>query len=63
MMEFSGIIGWMPTPIDTEHFSPCSTEDRSLLRKERGVGAETPLIIFFGRLEAGPDAVIHQKNR
>ena len=51
----SAQIGWMPNPIDTEQFSPCSAEERSRLRRELGVGAETPLVVFVGRLD-------HQKK-
>ena len=45
-------IGWMPNPVDTDHFSPCTPEQRIQLRKKLNVGVETPLAVFVGRLEA-----------
>lgn len=45
-------IGWMPNPVDTDLFSPCSPSDRILIRQELKVGEDTPLAVFVGRLEA-----------
>lgn len=44
-------LGWMPNPVDTDMFLPCSTEERLLLRQELGVTPETPLAVFVGRLD------------
>src|ERR1041385_8376027 len=44
-------IGWMPNPVDTEHFRPCSPAERAELRKELQVGPNTPLAVFVGRLD------------
>lgn len=44
-------IGWMPNPVDTDHFSPCSAEQRVQLRSELGVDQDTPLAVFVGRLD------------
>ena len=44
-------IGWMPNPVDTGHFCPCSPEQRAQLRRELGIGADTPLAVFVGRLD------------
>ncbi len=43
-------IGWMPNPIDIDKFSPCSEEERLRFRQELGVSADTPLVVFVGRL-------------
>jgi glycosyltransferase involved in cell wall biosynthesis len=44
-------IGWMPNPVDTDHFRPCSPEERVRWREELHVGADTPLAVFVGRLD------------
>jgi len=44
-------IGWMPNPVDTDHFRPCSPEQRARLRDELQVGQNTPLAVFLGRLD------------
>lgn len=44
-------IGWMPNPVDTDHFRPCSPEERIQLRRELNVGPDTPLAVFVGRLD------------
>ncbi len=44
-------IGWMPNPVDTDHFRPCSPEQRIQWRKELGVGMDTPVAVFVGRLD------------
>jgi glycosyltransferase involved in cell wall biosynthesis len=48
-------LGWMPNPVDTDYFHPCSPEQRLQLRRELNVDPETPLIVFVGRLD-------HQKK-
>ncbi len=48
-------VGWMPNPVDTDYFQPCSGEERVQHRQELGIGAETPLVAFVGRLD-------HQKK-
>ena len=45
-------IGWMPNPVDTDQFSPCSPGDKSLIRQTLKVDEDTPLAVFVGRLEA-----------
>ena len=44
-------IGWMPNPVDTDHFRPCSAEQRVQWRKEVDIGQDTPLAVFVGRLD------------
>src|SRR3984957_4072033 len=41
-------IGWMPNPVDTDHFAPCSAAERMELRRDLGVAEETPLVVFVG---------------
>jgi glycosyltransferase involved in cell wall biosynthesis len=48
-------LGWMPNPVDTDHFRPCSPEARAGLRQKLGVGVDTPVVVFVGRLD-------HQKK-
>ena len=48
-------LGWMPNPVDTDYFRPCSPEQRLQLRKELNVEPEAPLVVFVGRLD-------HQKK-
>lgn len=48
-------LGWMPNPVDTDYFSPCSAEQRVALRKQLGIEPDTPLVVFVGRLD-------HQKK-
>lgn len=43
-------IRWIPNPVDTDYFCPCSPEVRGRLRRELGVGLDTPVIVFSGRL-------------
>jgi glycosyltransferase involved in cell wall biosynthesis len=44
-------IGWMPNPVDTDHFAPCSPAERMEFRRDLGIQQETPLVVFVGRLE------------
>jgi glycosyltransferase involved in cell wall biosynthesis len=44
-------LGWMPNPVDTDYFRPCSEDERAQCRKELGVAEETPLVVFIGRLD------------
>ena len=48
-------LGWMPNPVDTDHFQPCSPTERLALRKELNLGPDTPVVVFVGRLD-------HQKK-
>jgi glycosyltransferase involved in cell wall biosynthesis len=48
-------LGWMPNPVDTDYFRPCSPEERAQCRRELGVGVDTPVVVFIGRLD-------HQKK-
>jgi glycosyltransferase involved in cell wall biosynthesis len=48
-------VGWMPNPVDTDHFKPCSPQDRLEHRQALGIEADTPLAVFVGRLD-------HQKK-
>jgi glycosyltransferase involved in cell wall biosynthesis len=48
-------LGWMPNPVDTDYFRPCSPQERLQGRQELGIGPETPLVVFVGRLD-------HQKK-
>jgi glycosyltransferase involved in cell wall biosynthesis len=45
------LMGWMPNPVDTDQFSPCSAEERARLRKDRNLHPETPVAVFVGRLD------------
>ena len=44
-------IGWMPNPVDTEYFKPATAERRAAYRAELKIEAETPLVVFIGRLD------------
>ena len=44
-------IGWMPNPVDTDYFSPCSPEQRTQLRRELNISADAPVAVFVGRLD------------
>jgi glycosyltransferase involved in cell wall biosynthesis len=44
-------LGWMPNPVDTDTFHPCLPEERLRLRQALGVGTDTPLAVFVGRLD------------
>jgi glycosyltransferase involved in cell wall biosynthesis len=48
-------LGWMPNPVDTDYFRPCSPEQRLQLRKELKVDPDSPMVVFVGRLD-------HQKK-
>jgi glycosyltransferase involved in cell wall biosynthesis len=48
-------LGWMPNPVDTDYFRPSSPQERIEARQALGIGAETPLVVFVGRLD-------HQKK-
>jgi glycosyltransferase involved in cell wall biosynthesis len=41
---------WMPNPVDTDEFAPCSPERRRELRARFGIEPSAPAIIFTGRL-------------
>jgi glycosyltransferase involved in cell wall biosynthesis len=44
-------LGWMPNPVDTGKFCPCSREERVRLRLDLGISQDTPVVIFVGRLD------------
>lgn len=48
-------LGWMPNPVDTDYFRPCSAAERAQCRRELGIGEDVPLAVFIGRLD-------HQKK-
>ena len=41
---------WMPNPVDTDDFAPCSAERRRQLRARLGLQPSAPAVIFVGRL-------------
>jgi glycosyltransferase involved in cell wall biosynthesis len=41
---------WMPNPVDTDEFAPCTPEHRRELRARFGVGPSAPAVVFVGRL-------------
>jgi glycosyltransferase involved in cell wall biosynthesis len=43
-------IDWMPNPVDTDEFRPCSAEERARTRNELDVAPDAPVIVFVGRL-------------
>lgn len=45
-------LGWMPNPVDTEVFRPCSPQQRAALRRELNLSEDTPVVVFVGRLDA-----------
>jgi glycosyltransferase involved in cell wall biosynthesis len=48
-------IGWMPNPVDTDYFRPSALENRLELRRGLKIAADTPVVVFVGRLD-------HQKK-
>jgi glycosyltransferase involved in cell wall biosynthesis len=48
-------VGWMPNPIDTDEFSPCSHEQAAELRRELHIAPEQRVVVFVGRID-------HQKK-
>jgi glycosyltransferase involved in cell wall biosynthesis len=50
-------IGWMPNPVDTDLFSPCTAEAKNRIRRELNLGEDTPLTVFVGRLD--PQKKVH----
>jgi len=43
-------IRWMPNPVDTDAFRPCSPEERVQRRRELNLSPGTPVAVFVGRL-------------
>ena len=41
---------WMPNPVDTAEFAPLAPAGRYTLRKEFGIPAGAPIVVFVGRL-------------
>jgi len=46
-----GRIGWMPNPVDTDYFCPCSRDMRAQWRLELNVAPDALLAVFVGRLD------------
>jgi glycosyltransferase involved in cell wall biosynthesis len=44
-------IGWMPNPVDTDLFRPCSPDQRAEIRQMLNIGQDTPVAVFVGRLD------------
>lgn len=44
-------LGWMPNPVDTDYFRPCSAEEKAQARRELGVEEAAQLVVFIGRLD------------
>ena len=44
-------IGWMPNPVDTDLFSPCTPAQRGEIRRELRLRQDTPVAVFVGRLD------------
>jgi glycosyltransferase involved in cell wall biosynthesis len=44
-------IGWMPNPVDTDYFHPCSPEERAQCRSELGIAEDAPVVVSIGRLD------------
>ncbi len=44
-------IGWMPNPVDTDYFRPCSPEERARCRSELEIAEDAPVVAFVGRLD------------
>jgi glycosyltransferase involved in cell wall biosynthesis len=40
---------WMPNPVDTNLFAPCSPGERNSLRREFGIPPDSPTAMFVGR--------------
>jgi glycosyltransferase involved in cell wall biosynthesis len=50
------LLGWMPNPVDTDQFQPCTPEQRSRIRRDLNIAEDARLIVFVGRL--GPEKEI-----
>jgi glycosyltransferase involved in cell wall biosynthesis len=48
-------VSWMPNPVDTNEFKPCTPAEKIEIRNRLGLPAEAPIIVFVGRLD-------HQKK-
>jgi L-malate glycosyltransferase len=46
---------WMPNPVDTAVFAPCSAQRRLELRKELDLRSDAPVAMFTGRLSPEKD--------
>jgi glycosyltransferase involved in cell wall biosynthesis len=44
-------IGWMPNPVDTDEFRPCSLEERVRIREQLNLAPDTPVTVFVGRID------------
>lgn len=41
---------WMPNPVDTDEFAPCSQADRRSLRERFGIPVDAAVLLYCGRL-------------
>ena len=41
---------WMPNPVDTSEFAPCSPAERAELRSRFDIPADAPVVLYVGRL-------------
>jgi glycosyltransferase involved in cell wall biosynthesis len=46
----SDLLLWMPNPVDTDEFAPCTPERRRELRARFGLEPSAPTVVFVGRL-------------
>jgi glycosyltransferase involved in cell wall biosynthesis len=48
---------WMPNPVDIAQFAPLDVPERAALRQKVSLAADTPMVIFVGRL--APEKQLH----
>lgn len=44
------LVEWMPNPVDTNDFRPCTPDERLRKRRELNLKPDTPVVVFVGRL-------------
>ena len=44
-------VGWMPNPVDVNHFQPVPPEEKRRKRRELGVEEDAGLVVYVGRLD------------
>ena len=44
-------VSWMPNPVDTNEFKPCTPAEKIEKRIQLGLPIEAPIIVFVGRLD------------
>ena len=52
------LLEWMPNPVDTGKFRPCSPEERARVRQELQITPDSPLVVFVGRLDPPEGAAL-----